>query len=199
MESPHAGNPTRACRRPPADDEALDDLQTGPGTEAGATDTIPRSDEGLNTVLLENPPARGGGPQNPRFQPEEAIDRSAATTRQFEAETERVPPTTAFPPPAPRDATAVTFADLVTAPRAPNSPPTPTRSRVPKQLFGGPPPFLPGAALNLPPQPAFFDAFATRPPTKQIVFPTSAGNATAELPPARFIEVFGEQDAIKEP
>ena len=187
MESPSPTNPLQECRRPlpevsPVDD-SLDDFQHAPLDDEQTNS--PRIGLELDPEALENTGSR----QNPKFESSDGISsinpslRNAGTL-----------PLVNAPTPETADLEPTTSSGVLPPVQQPgNIPHITNQGRVPKTLdFSLQSPIqLPGAQFRTP-QTSFFDAILNQRSSNGGQFPT-------ENKPVRFIQVFGEQDAIRNP
>ena len=188
MESPGAHNPTKECRRRGSGAAATEEPApaTEPATAAatGGTDPIPRIDllPGLDSLSLEDPQQQ----QNRR--------RSDGVTTAEEDVT-----ATSLPPPTAAAATSPPVVGQVLQPVINTFSPPPRR--VPKKFdfFRGVP-LVPSALLQPPPRPR---SETREPETRDHHVSARGGHTDTTVffrdEPVQFIQVFGEQDAIKNP
>lgn len=189
MESPSPTNPLQECRRPLPEvnsvDDSLDDLQQAPLDDEQTNS--PRIGLELDSEALENTGSTGSR-QNPRFESSEGISSINPSLRNAGTLVNVPTPETA-------DLEPTTSSGVLPPVQQPgNIPHTTNQGRVPKALdfsAQAPIPFLPGAQFRTP-QTSFFDAILNQ-------RSSNGGQFHAENKPVRFIQVFGEQDAIRNP
>jgi len=183
MESPHSGNPVRECKRP---------AKTQPDVEANLTDRGDISDETLDVPAaaatapavpagrLENPPAPATSTTGSRNDRSSTVASEPTKQTTAESRTDRVPKSLDF-----FDSTD----ELVAPPLKFETAPAPSAFAVPQGRSSQ-------SAAAAPRQQIVFEQVLSPKEGRSLLI---GGGGNQNNKPVKFIEIFGEEDAITAP